>query len=245
MRAELPTIAVLAGGLATRLGELTQATPKALIDICGRPFLSRQLELLAASGVRDVVMCVSHHADQIEDWLEKNQIASVRVRFSRDGEKQLGTGGALQSALPLLGSPFFVTYGDSYLRCDYRDIVRTFEALRGGHEPPLGMMTVYENRGAYDTSNIVFRDGRILRYDKNERSADMKHIDFGLGVLTREAFDAFANEEAFDLARVYQKLLAADRLAGYEVHERFYEVGSHAGIEEFRNFIAATSPKAH
>jgi N-acetyl-alpha-D-muramate 1-phosphate uridylyltransferase len=237
MHDTVPTIAVLAGGLATRLGQLTKATPKALLDVCGRPFLSWQLELFASRGLRDVVLCVSHYADQIEEWVARNPIAGLRVRFSHDGPRRLGTGGALRAALPLLGSPFLVTYGDSYLRCEYLDVFRAFTHSTA-EKPPLAMMTVFENQGRWDQSNIVYRDGRILRYDKQDRSPEMRHIDYGLGVLTAEAFDALAHEEVFDLAQVYQAALAVDRLAAYEITERFYEVGSHTGIEEFRAFAA-------
>jgi MurNAc alpha-1-phosphate uridylyltransferase len=165
----------------------------------------------------------------------------VRVCFSRDGGRQLGTGGALRAALPLLGSPFLVTYGDSYLRCDFLEIFRSFAAMRREAiaRPPLGLMTVYENRDRYDASNIVFRDGRIELYDKTTHNPEMRHIDFGLGVLTGEAFEAFVAQDVFDLAQVYQRLLAADRLAGHEIADRFYEVGSHAGIAEFRRVVAA------
>lgn len=238
---EAPSIAVLAGGLATRLGDLTKTTPKALLDVCGKAFLSWQLELFAARGLTDVVICVSHYADQIEEWVGRNPVPGLRVRFSHDGPRRLGTGGALRAALPMLGSPFFVTYGDSYLRCDYLGIFRAFTQSTAA-KPPLALMTVFENEGRWDTSNIVYRDGRILRYDKKDRSPEMRHIDYGLGVLTAEAFAALANEEVFDLAEVYQSALAADRLAAYEVRERFYEVGSHSGIEEFRSFAATLDP---
>jgi NDP-sugar pyrophosphorylase family protein len=230
---------VLAGGLATRLGELTQSTPKALIEIAGQPFLRWQLELFAARGLTDVVLCIGHHADQIEAWVAANPIAGLTVRFSRDGSKPLGTGGALRRALPLLSSPFLVTYGDSYLRCDYLDVWRAFVASRSSatEAAPLGLMTVFENRGHYDTSNIVYREGRILRYAKGLKSPDMQHIDYGLGVLTAAAFDGFEQDEALDLAQVYQALLSAGRLGAYAVGERFYEVGSRAGIDEFAQFV--------
>lgn len=243
MKDDVPTIAVLAGGLATRLGELTKNTPKALLDVQGRPFLSWQLELFAARGLRDVVLCISHYADQIEKWLEDHPIPGLRVRVIHDGPRRLGTGGALRAALPVLGSPFLVTYGDSYLRCDYLEIFRAFKQSKAP-QAPLAMMTVFENQGQWDTSNIIYRDGQILRYDKKDRSQEMRHIDYGLGVLTAEAFDAMANEEVFDLAEVYQAALAANRLAAYEVRERFYEVGSHDGIEEFRAFAATLDPGA-
>lgn len=238
-----PAIAVLAGGLATRLGALTQAKPKALIEIAGQPFLRWQLEMFAARGLRDVVLCVGHYAEQIEAWVANHPIPGLTVRFSHDGETALGTGGALRRALPLLGSPFLVTYGDSYLRCDYLDVFRSFVTARSGSPDvaPLGLMTVFENQGRYDASNIEFRNGQIVRYDKHLESPDLHHIDYGLGVLTAEAFDSFAQKPSFDLAQVYQTLLAAKRLAAYEVRERFYEAGSRSGIDELAEFLK-TSP---
>ena len=164
-----PAIAVLAGGLATRLGALTQTKPKALIDVAGQPFLRWQLEMFAARGLGDVVLCVGHYADQIEAWVAEHPVPGLRVRFSHDGEKPLGTGGALRRALPLLGSPFLVTYGDSYLRCDYLDVFRSFVAARSSTPEPLGLMTVFENQGRYDTSNIEYaRTDRALRQTAQE-----------------------------------------------------------------------------
>jgi MurNAc alpha-1-phosphate uridylyltransferase len=233
-----PTIAILAGGLATRLGELTEHVPKSLLEVCGRPFLAWQLELLARHGLSDVVLCVSHHATQIEDWLPGNTPSGMRVRLSYDGERQLGTGGALLRALPLLGESFLVTYGDSYLLCDYLAIYRHFEAQQALPKRPLGLMTVFANDNRWDTSNVIYRNGAIVRYDKRNPVPEMHHIDWGLGVLTREALAAYPADQPLDLADVYTALVAREQLAGYEMRQRFYEVGSHAGLAEFRAYIA-------
>lgn len=226
-------VAILAGGLATRLGDITKTIPKALLEVAGKPFVVHQLELLRAAGVTRVVLCVQHLADQIEAVLGDGSAYGLEVRYSYDGDKLVGTGGALRRALPQLGDDFFVLYGDSYLRCDYRDIERSYRASK-----KLGLMTVYKNDGQYDASNVQWRDGHLLRYDKTPGIPDMTHIDWGLGVLSSRAFDPYPPDTKLDLAVVYQDLLARDQLAGYEVYERFYEIGSVAGLEDTRRLLS-------
>jgi NDP-sugar pyrophosphorylase family protein len=238
------TIAVLAGGLATRLGEIARETPKALLEVHGRPFLAWQLELFARSGIARVVLCVGHHGDQIERWVGQHAPAGLEVRVSYDGPVALGTGGAIRQALPLLEDPFLVVYGDSYLRCDYRAVFEHFVAERErARQAPLGLMTVFENEDAWDRSNVVFRAGEIVQYDKRVHTPEMRHIDWGLGVFTPAAFEAFEGRAGFDLAEVYQHLVAERRLLGVEVRDRFYEIGSRDGLEEFRRYAQALAPK--
>jgi NDP-sugar pyrophosphorylase family protein len=232
-------VAILAGGLATRLGAITQTIPKALLDVAGKPFVVHQLELLRAAGIQRVVLCVAHLADQIEAVVGDGRAFGVEVRYSNDGGQLLGTGGAIRKALPLLGDAFFVLYGDSYLLCDYAAIERAYRA-----SGKLGLMTVYENRGQYDSSNVAFEGGRILRYDKTPGlpgttwPGAMTHIDWGLGVIAASAFGNYPAEGRLDLAVVYQDLLARDELAGYEVTQRFYEIGSVAGLEDTRRLLS-------
>jgi len=222
-------VAILAGGLATRLGPITQTIPKALVDIAGKPFIVRQLALLREAGIERVVLCVAHLADQIEAVLGDGREFGIAVSYSHD--PLLGTGGALRSALPLLGDAFLVVYGDSYLRCDYAAIARAF--VDSGKR---GLMTVYRNDGRYDASNVHWEDGRIVRYDKTPGIAGMTHIDWGLGALRASAFTGYPDGK-LDLAVVYQDLLAKGELAGYEVFERFYEIGSPAGLDDTRRLF--------
>lgn len=228
------TVAILAGGLATRMGALTSAIPKALLDVAGQPFLFHQLALLRDAGVQRVVLCVAHLADQIEAAVGDGSAHGLEVRYSRDGAEMLGTGGALRRALPLLGDRFLVLYGDSYLRCNYQSVAQAFE-----ESGKLGLMTVYRNDGRYDASNVSFVDGRILRYDKTPGLSGMTHIDWGLGAFASAAFASYSAHQRFDLAAVYQQLLARDELLGYEMRERFYEIGSIEGLEETRQLLSA------
>jgi NDP-sugar pyrophosphorylase family protein len=228
----LSPLAILAGGLATRLRPLTEKIPKALIDINGEPFIAHQLRLLAAGGIREVVLCTGYLGHMIEECVGDGAAFGLHVRYSPDGPKLLGTAGCLKQAAPLLGETFFVLYGDSYLPCDYRAVAETFE--RSGQQ---ALMTVYRNEGLFDTSNIEYADGQIVRYDKKNRTPAMRHIDYGLGVLRREALDIVPAGEPFDLAALYQAVLARGGLAAFEVPERFYEIGSPAGIDDLRQYL--------
>ena len=239
-------VAILAGGLATRLRPITEKIPKSLLPVAGKPFLAHQLELLHARGIRHAVLCIGYLGEMIQREFGNGKAFGVRLDYSfdssrrsaakADGPKLLGTGGAIKRALPLLGNEFFVLYGDSYLPVDYRPIADFFR--RSGK---LGCMTVYRNEGRYDTSNVVFRDGGIAVYDKKNRPAEMRHIDYGLSLFKASVFESYSAGQPFDLAEVMGKLVRERQLAGYEVRERFYEIGSPAGLAELESLLQSKS----
>jgi D-sedoheptulose 7-phosphate isomerase len=229
---DLP-IAILAGGLATRLRPITQKIPKSLVDVAGEPFLAHQLRLLRSHGIRRAVLCVGHLGEMIERDFGGGSAFGVELKYSFDGPVLLGTGGALQQALPLLGNAFFVLYGDSYLPVDYAAVEAAWRA--GGKD---ALMTVFRNEGAWDTSNVEFSAGEIARYDKQNRTPAMRHIDYGLSIFTTKAFADRADGERFDLSDLQRDLVAQGRMAGYEVRQRFYEVGSHAGLAELNELLS-------
>ena len=227
-------VAILAGGLATRLRPVTAKIPKALIEINGEPFLAHQLRLLARSGICRVTLCVGFLGEMIEEYAGNGGRFGLDIRYSADGPELRGTAGAIAQARRLLGDMFFVLYGDSYLPCDYRAVERAF--MESGCT---GLMTVYPNSDRWDTSNVRFEGGRILAYNKRVRTPEMRHIDYGLGAFQSAAFDDVPERGAYDLADVYRNLLERHELAGLEVPQRFYETGSLAGIRELSTFLAA------
>jgi NDP-sugar pyrophosphorylase family protein len=220
-------VAILAGGLATRLRPLTESVPKLLVEVAGEPFFSHQIRLLKAAGLSRIVLCVGFLGEKVVEHYGDGSAWGVHIEYVFDGPKLLGTGGALIRALPKLGESFYVLYGDSYLPIDYGAVGEFFERSR-----KLGLMTVFENRERYDASNVLFEGGEIKVYDKKERLPQMQHIDYGLGVFRASAFDGFPRDTVVDLAEVQKSLLSRGELAGYEVHQRFYEIGSHAGLAE-------------
>ncbi len=225
-------VALLAGGLATRLRPITTTIPKALVEVAGKPFIRHQLAYLKAKGISEVVMCIGYLGEMIEADVGDGSAYGLRVRYSPDGEKLLGTGGALKQALPLLGDAFFVLYGDSFLPIDFGAVERDFT---DSGKPAL--MTVLENGNRWDKSNVVYRDQQIVEYNKAQPRPEMKHIDYGLGVLRREVFDDTPEGEPFDLAELYHQLSISGRLAGHEVTQRFYEIGSFEGLKETEEFL--------
>lgn len=226
-------VAILAGGLATRLRPATEKVPKSLLDVNGEPFIAHQLRLLKDNGVSRVVLCVGFLGEMVRHAVKDGRAFGLEVKYSFDGPALLGTAGALKRALPLLGPAFLTLYGDSYLVCDYRGVAAQFEESR-----KQGLMTVFHNEGQWDSSNVEFTDGRIVAYNKKERTPRMKYIDYGLGAFTAKAFERVTAEKAFDLAELYQAILADGELAGMEIPQRFYEIGSPAGLEETARFIA-------
>ena len=230
-------VAILAGGRATRLRPLTETVPKAMVEVAGKPFIEHQLALLRRRGLRRAVLCLGHLGEQVEAHLGDGARFRMALAYSYDGDPLLGTGGALRRAQPLLGEMFFVMYGDAYLDIDYGAMVH---ALRG--RPELALMAVLRNEGRWDKSNVLFRDGRLLRYDKAAPTPDMRHIDYGVALLRGAAIERIPEGRASDLATLYRDLVAEGLMAGHEVERRFYEIGSAAGLAEARAHLAAREP---
>ena len=103
-------IAILAGGLATRIKPLSNSIPKSLVEIYEKPFVEWQLQLLEKNNFKRVVICASHRSDMIEDFIANRPKTNLEILFSLDGDKQLGTGGALIKARKLLGKSFMATH---------------------------------------------------------------------------------------------------------------------------------------
>jgi NDP-sugar pyrophosphorylase family protein len=227
----LPVV-ILAGGLATRLRPLTEKLPKSLVEVAGHPFLEHQIALLRRNGVTEIFLCVGYLGEMIESLFGDGKRFGVRIDYSYDGEKLLGTGGAIRKLLPKLPKDFFVLYGDSYLPIDYQAVATYF---RASAKPAL--MTVFHNENAWDRSNVWFEGETIRRYSKTERLSQMRYIDYGLTVCSRPIFDDHPAAEPFDLGVVFEELSQRGELAGYEVQHRFYEIGSPQGLEELDRLL--------
>lgn len=225
-------VAILAGGLASRLRPLTEHIPKALVEVAGRPFIDWQLELLAAHGIERVVVCAGYLGEMIEGHVDDGSRFGLQVRYSHDGETLLGTGGAIRKALDLLGDEFFVLYGDSYLPIDYGAVARAFSEA----SVP-GLMTVYPNHGLWDASNVWMEGDRVRLYDKAAKLPEMRHIDYGLSVYRREVFLRHMAGEKLDLSELMKDLVVRQEMAAFEVDHRFYEIGSLDGIADLERYL--------
>lgn len=228
----VPPVALLAGGLATRLRPITERIPKAMVEVAGRPFIDHQLALFACHGIARVVLCLGFLGEQVAAHVGDGARYGLTVIYSHDGDHLIGTGGALRRAVPLLDETFWVIYGDSYLDFDYRAASAHF-----ARHDALGMMTVLRNDNRWDRSNVVFKNGDLLWYDKRERTRDMAYIDYGASLLRREALARIPEGQPYDVADLYRTLIGEGRMLGHEVTQRFYEIGSHEGLAETRAFL--------
>jgi NDP-sugar pyrophosphorylase family protein len=228
---DLPAV-ILAGGLATRLRPITETVPKSLVEVAGKPFLAHQLNLLRSNRITQVVLCIGYLGEKIQNQFDDGSRYGVKIRYSYDGPKLLGTGGAIRRALSLLPDAFFILYGDSYLPTDYQLVARAFaESGRNA------LMTIFANQDAWDRSNVWFEDGEIRLYSKQRRLPQMRHIDYGLSICRRTLFESSVKEEIFDLAALFESLSEKGELAGFEVNQRFYEIGSHRGLAELDQLL--------
>jgi NDP-sugar pyrophosphorylase family protein len=227
-------IAILAGGLATRLRPITEKVPKALIEVAGKPFIFHQLEYLRKEGIEKIVLCLSYLCEMIQKEVGDGSKFDLDISYSYDGDFLLGTGGSIKKALPLLDENFYVLYGDSFLPIHFAPIEDSF---LNSKKPAL--MTVILNENKWDKSNVIYKDGLVLEYNKKEPKSEMKFIDYGLGILSKSLFDKYEEKVAFDLADLYHVLSIKSQLAGFEVNERFYEIGSHQGIKETELYLSA------
>ena len=227
------TVAILAGGLGTRMSPQTSITPKSLFDVAGKPFVLHQIDLLREYHLNRIVLCVGHLGAKIQEAIGDGHAYDVEIEYVFDGKVPLGTAGALRNAAPVLGDEFFVLYGDSYLDIDYQAVYNEFTI--SGKE---GLMTLYRNLGRWDRSNVLYTDGTIQRYDKHSPAPEMQHIDYGLGILKRRTLDMVPTNEYFDLADVYQELIIKKQLGAFEARRRFFEIGSPHGLQDFQEYAS-------
>ena len=229
---------ILAGGLGTRLRPSTEKVPKALVEVAGRAFLDYQLEWLARCGVRDVVLSTGYRADMIREFAGDGRRWGLDVVHVDEGEELRGTAGGLRLIADrgALQDRFMVTYGDSFLPIDFGMVWRHF-LTRG--EPAL--MTVYDNRERWDSSNACFDGEKVTRYEKgvpSPKPPEMHFIDYGLSAFRKTVIvSELAPGAKADLAGLFHRLSVRGDLAGYEVSQRFYEIGSLQGIQDLEEFL--------
>ncbi|CDZ77602.1 Glucose-1-phosphate cytidylyltransferase [Legionella massiliensis] len=222
----LPVV-ILAGGLATRMLPLTEQLPKSLLRVGNDYFINHQLRYLSQQGISKVILCLGHLGEQIQQVVGGGENYKLKVQYSWDGPCLLGTGGALKRALPLLDEHFFILYGDSYLPIDFAAVEKQFYA----HDKP-ALMTVFKNKSLWDRSNVVFGQNLVIEYNKKQPSTMMEYIDYGLSIMSASILQNYPVEGSFDLAELFCELAKQRKLLGYEVFERFYEIGSMEGLEE-------------
>ncbi|MDH4222398.1 MAG: sugar phosphate nucleotidyltransferase [candidate division Zixibacteria bacterium] len=223
---------ILAGGLATRLRPMTLNTPKSMIKVAGRPFLEYQLELLKEYEIKDILLCVGYKGELIKEYFGDGKKMGVNLSYSFDGEKLLGTAGALKKAYKLLNENFFLMYSDSYLPYDFQRIEDFFK-----NKDRLALMVVYKNQNRFDKSNVFIQNCLVKLYDKTFQQEKLEYIDAGLSILRKEVLNIIPENESCDLEQLYKILISENEISAYEIIQRFYQIGSPEGLGEFTELV--------
>jgi NDP-sugar pyrophosphorylase family protein len=237
---EISTAIILAGGLATRLGELTSTIPKSMLRVAGEPFIVHQLRLLVRRGIAKVIICVAHLGEQIQNYIKDGSQLGLRVEYSFDGPTLLGTGGAIIKALSLAEGPCIIVYGDTYPDISFHNVVDAFLVNK---KPAL--MTVFKNEDCWDRSNVIFSNNIVKKYSKTDRVSQMKFIDYGVSVVSKDVFFNYSDNKFVDLASIFETLASEDKLAGYEIHHRFYEIGTLEGLRQTEEYLLKKLEQSH
>lgn len=228
-------VVVLMGGLGTRLKNITKDCPKSLVDVCGKPFFEYQLELLCAWGFKKFVFLLGYKADMIEEYFGDGKDRGISIKYCYDGEKLLGTGGAVRRAFDFLEDDFILMYGDSFMDIDYAECVyRYFDGKKHGAR---ALMTVLCNNNRFDKSNVVMDGGRLVLYDKKNPTPEMDYIDYGVCVYEKSLFSAYEKDEAFDIAQIQHDLSVKGEMCAQIVTKRFYEIGNPDSLAEFSEYV--------
>ena len=223
-------VIIIAGGLGTRLGQLTLNQPKSMIQILGKPFIEYQFDLLTKGSVTDVVLCLGYQGKQIADYCGDGRKFGVNLRYSFE-DKPLDTAGAIKLAEPLLEEYFFTLYGDSYVFIDFKDML---SSIRKGNK--IGAMSVFQNQDRFDKSNTAVVDGGVTFYSKEQR-ANLKYIDYGVNLFRKEVLKLIPNGEPYSMGTLFNQLIGRQELLAYEVKKRFFEIGSVNGLTEFTEYV--------
>jgi len=206
-------IAILCGGRATRLYPLTKEISKSMIEIEGKPFLEHQIELLRKNGIKDIILCVGYKSGQIKNYFKDGKKFRVNIRYSYDGKKLMGTGGALKKAERFLKAiKFFKNFNK------------------------LGMMVVYKNLDKYELSNVEVKGNLVEAYSKKNKTRRMKYIDYGVSIFKKEALKFVPKNQVYDLSKLSQILIKKKQLLAYPAERRFYQIGSSDGLTEFKEY---------
>jgi len=215
-------VVILCGGLGERLKPLTDKIPKVMIPFWDKPFLEYVRRTFSAQGFRDFVLCVGYKGEEIEKYYGDSMV------YSYDGDKLLGTGGALKKAEPLLDEEFIMANGDTYMNIDYHDLISEFH--KSGKP---AMMVVYPKRKK--RNDVLVKNGEILNYDKWTRK-NVNAVWTGTIVMKKEILKVIPKNKFFSLEeKIFPKLIKKKQIGAFIIKDKFYPIGRPEQVKEFYN----------
>lgn len=218
-------IVILCGGKGTRVRRYTNKIPKCLIKFNGKPFIYHQLKLLKYQGINNAVISVKFMKNKIIKYF-KEHIDFMNYKIVEDGDKYLGTGGAIKKILKYMNKNFFILYGDSYPNFNINNLKKYNKCN----------MAIFNNKNKFDKSNISLNKLGTIKYYEKIKQKKLNYIDYGITYTNKDIFKVLKLKK-FNLPKMFDKISSMGKLHGYIVKKRFYEIGSYKGIKDFKKFI--------
>ena len=226
------TVFLLAGGLGTRLGKLTEQLPKSMVPVLGNPFIHYKLKEIADQRISSVVICAGHFSEQIMNFVEDGSKWGLNIEYSLETHQLLGTGGALSKALkqkPV--QDFYVVYGDSLLYFDY-------DQLQFPSDTYAAVMAVFRGQNHHSMGNVNWnsKTGFAEYFQNPDRS--LHHMDYGVSrIRTKSLLDFADGKDVFHLGEYFEEVGKRRLLHGVEALVPFQEIGSENGLANCEKFL--------
>ena len=228
-------IFILAGGLATRLRPKTLKIPKYILEVCGRPFVFHQIELLKKNGFQKFIISSGYLEKKIKYTIKNSDLNKNKIDIRKDGKKLLGTGGAVINSLKYLPNIFCLIFGDSYLPINYKKYIDRFDIKKYDC-----LITVYKNNNKYCLSNINIVGNKIKRYKKLKiKNKNYKYINYGFMIFKKDFFKNYLSQkgEKLDLDLMLEESIKNNKTQFLKVKKTFFEIGSNEGIARLENYL--------
>lgn len=234
---------IFAAGLGTRLGSYTQHTPKALVEVAGKPMLAHVVERLKQAGVTSIIINLHHFADKIKAWVAAENNFGIEIKFSDETAQLLDTGGGLLKARWFFddGQPFVVHNVDVLSNIN---ILAMLQQHNVSHA--LATLFVQKRRS---TRYLLFDEAMLLRGRHDTRNNEttfstdqhnnLHQLAFnGIHILNPAIFDHFAQSGAFSIIETYLSLAAHHAIKGFRDDETIYlDIGKPDALQEAQQLI--------
>ena len=221
-------IVILNGGKGTRVSAISKNNPKCMISFNGKPFINHQIKLLKKMGFKKIFFCLGYKSNIITKYLSSLNFNGIKIEYSIE-KKPLGTGGTVVNSLNKLDKTFFLTYGDSYLKIDYKKILKKFQT----YKKSCLMTVVHKKKVADHKPNIVIKKNAIKSYGY---SINSNYIDYGALIFKKKIFKEIKIKK-FDLANIIADQIEKNDIISYKINKKFLQIGSIKGIREFKKSI--------
>lgn len=221
-------IVILNGGKGTRVRAISKNNPKCMISFDGKPFINHQIKLLKKMGFKKILFCLGYKANIITKYLNSINFKGIKIEYSVE-KKPLGTGGSVVNSLNKIDKTFFLTYGDSYLKIDYKKIFKKFQIYKKN----CLMTVVHKNKVADHKPNIIIKKNVIQSYGY---SINSNYVDYGALIFRKKIFKEIKIKK-FDLDNIIADQIEKNNIISYKINKKFLQIGSIKGVEEFKKSI--------